>query len=329
MQEAESLQLVQRHVETADESIVSRFLSLPPQRIEQLTRDYPEIGPWHDFALVLLHSEAALRVEGGSAWEVHAQAIERLMRQRVWPAVRGSDDREWRAAIQRWLSTLIVAAPGRQWDLRAVASDDPVVQLAWGIREEHYMGPVASGTSTRGYTLDEGPPYVVTPHGRFSMSPAQRAIAFYQNALKLDSSLLEARVRLGWVEGRLGRTDQALAHLAQVIAQADAQTLRDAYLAHLFRGRLMAHHRDVTYQQQSTAEYEAAMRLGPRWPVARLEITRQALLHNARLPQSLEATDVDPWATYPRGAAWWERFDRLRDVRALVAQGMTREKAAQ
>lgn len=316
---------VRRYVASGDDSVLYEFLAWPPGRIEQMSRDYPTLGPWHDFGLVLLHSEASSRADIGRASEVHAQAIERLIRQRVWPVANGNGDRALNVALQRWLSTLLVAAPGRRWDLRNVADSGPV-QLAWGTRDEYFMGPVASGTSTRGYTLDEGPPYVTTPHGRFSAALAEKAIAAFEEALRLDASLLEARVRLGWVQGRVGRTDIALAHLAQVIAEADSTTTRYAYLAHLFRGRLMTRHRDAAYQQRAAAEYEAAMRLEPRWPVARLELTRLALLYSAMPPTAVGPIEVDPWATYPRGAGWWERFDRMRELRPVVASGMNTER---
>ncbi len=322
--EVELASIVRRHVDATDDSVLKEFLEWPLGRVERLSQDYSRSGPWHDFALVLLHTEASLRADVGRAAHVHAQAIERLIRQRVWPAAQVSDDRLLKTALQQWFASLLVAAPGRPWDLRELI-DSGEIQLAWGIRDEYFMGPVAAGTSTRGYALDEGPPYVTTPHGRFSVARAEKAIAAFEDALTLDPSLLEARVRLGWVQGRIGRTDIALANLAEVIAKADGDATRQAYLAHLFRGRLMVLHRDPTYQQQAPVEFEAATRLEPRWPVARLELTRLALLQGTPPPASAGPADVDPWATYPRGSGWWERFDRMRALRSVIAAGIKAE----
>jgi tetratricopeptide (TPR) repeat protein len=128
-----------------------------------------------------------------------------------------------------------------------------------------------------------------------------RAIALYRAALKLDSTDIEAHVRLGRLLMLSGDRERAAAELEQ--AQAPATEARWLYLSHLFLGSMFE---DEGRYREAEQHYEVALRAVPDAQTAML--ARAAL--RARLGQPVSAETAarfgwtrpfdpyDPWSEY-------------------------------
>lgn len=130
---------------------------------------------------------------------------------------------------------------------------------------------------------------------------AQRA---FEDALKADPSLHEARLRLGRVLWRLRRLEPARVCLQEVIEKSSDSTL--VYLAHLFLGRLRE---DLDQLEKAEAEYRAALAIRPLSEPAAMGVSHSRLLRGdtegARdvlasvIEQFPARTDIDPFKSYP------------------------------
>lgn len=136
----------------------------------------------------------------------------------------------------------------------------------------------------------------------------QAAEKRYRQALALDPTLVEARIRLGRVLTRLDRPADAVAELEAAVGQASDPT--DAYLAHLLagraeegRGRLeeaIGHHRKATAALPGAeagwvALAHALDRIGDRGP---------GTVAVARVVAADSECELDPYRAYhvgPRG----------------------------
>jgi tetratricopeptide (TPR) repeat protein len=113
----------------------------------------------------------------------------------------------------------------------------------------------------------------------------------------------EARLRLGRVLWRLGKSDEARACFDKVLAKAGEARIQ--YLAHLFLGRVLEDSREWTAAEE---HYRIALSLQPVSHVAAVALSHvrflQGDLESARetLDKGLEAakarTEFDPWVPY-------------------------------
>jgi tetratricopeptide (TPR) repeat protein len=140
-----------------------------------------------------------------------------------------------------------------------------------------------------------------------------------RGALALSPGLVEARLRLGHVEWRLGQAPEAQATLEAVLAAQPAGPV--GFLAHLFLGRL---HEDAGRLPEAVSCYEAALALEPTAQSARLALSHVHLrLGDAAAARAEAGAAVgagghrsrdDPYWLYPWGAAVGveERLEALR-----------------
>jgi tetratricopeptide (TPR) repeat protein len=132
--------------------------------------------------------------------------------------------------------------------------------VAW---DESIPNPFPSARYRAGARVD-------TANRRFLLDDARRQ---YESALVADDGLQAARLRLGRVLWRQGRSEGAQAALERVIAEAKEVELR--FLGHLFLGRVLE---DAGRLEDATTHYWRALELDPRSQSAAL-----ALAHALRL----------------------------------------------
>ena len=125
----------------------------------------------------------------------------------------------------------------------------------------------------------------------------------FEEALKVDPELHEARLRLGRVLWRLKRPEPARACFEAVLAQSNDTSLQ--YLAHLFLGRI---HEDKGQLQYAEGEYERALSMRPLSESAAVAVSNVRLLlgdHEGSrevLGQALDQVrsyvETDPFKSY-------------------------------
>jgi hypothetical protein len=140
-----------------------------------------------------------------------------------------------------------------------------------------------------------------------------------REALLASPGLVEARLRLGRVEWRLGQSHEARASFDAVLAQGPANPT--AFLAHMFLGRL---HEDAGRLPEALRCYGAALALQPSAQSARLALSHARLrLGDAAAARAEAGTAVgagghrlrdDPYSLYPWGASVGAE-ERLEDLR--------------
>jgi tetratricopeptide (TPR) repeat protein len=167
---------------------------------------------------------------------------------------------------------------------------------------------------------------ISTSHGIFGPERQEAEYAL-RRALKLDPSLVEARVRLGRVLFMLDRNQEARQELEQARQAARAQKhLFASYLSALFLGELAEHEDDlagaIPFYREAVATYPrahtAAVALGQAlvrsglsgagWPAARSMFGDEGRGGTAVL---------DPWSVY-RGAQYWQEASRVRIMREMT-----------
>jgi tetratricopeptide (TPR) repeat protein len=145
------------------------------------------------------------------------------------------------------------------------------------------------------------------------------AEAHYEQALALDPSLDEARLRLARVRLLNGRAEEALRDLERVATES--RQPRQRYLAWLFAGHARQTLGDLS---GAVAAYRAGLAHGPRAQTALLALGR-SLDQLGDGPGAQEAfasacaldAPFDPWWSYGFGQP--ERFDDLvAQLRGLV-----------
>ena len=168
--------------------------------------------------------------------------------------------RQWYRATAQRAQSWGCLDEARHWvieGLRAVP-DDPELLLVMGALHE-LAGSLTAGYSPRAALASR-------PRQRDRMLATERdrhaaltrARTSFESALEGAPALLEARLRLGRVEWRLGRPRPARAALEAVLAAAKDHRLR--YLAHLFLGRL---EEDEGHAGAAEQAYRAALELRP------------------------------------------------------------------
>ena len=278
-------------------------------------------------AAAMLHTEVVLRGLSTRTLpdSVHLELAEQLIRGmgRVRPRTTTIDRQEMVEFQQRWYvlaaSRFLAATnpPAAQpWLDRGVALSRGDRQLtgaqAWleltsGIAFElaaHLIDP-----ECRRPSCDGGNPGSQRPD-RLSF-----AAAAYQRALERDPFLVEARLRLGRVRYLRNSRQEAEAELRRALA--DATTVRQRYLAHLFLGELAQVEKDFS---RARTEYEAARAEAPQFQTPHIAIGFVAQMSgDAAALKELSAaaarpgeTDRDPWAGYQNGGLDEETFEWLR-----------------
>jgi len=131
----------------------------------------------------------------------------------------------------------------------------------------------------------------------------EKARQSFEQALSADPNLVEARLRLGRVQWRLGREEPARAALEEVLAKhAEAP---QQYLAHLFLGRILEDRGELAAAEE---HYRVALAMQPLSEIAAVAVSHARLLQGDvegardRLRAGLEAVrarrDFDPWMSY-------------------------------
>jgi tetratricopeptide (TPR) repeat protein len=320
--------LLERYRSGESAEAVAAVLRMDPLRVERESKRL-ELDPDGVLALGLLHSEALLRATPGRQYEVHAQAVGRLMFRTVWPLVRETGDLAAADCLRRWYAPVLLHQGRRLLDeSRDFLVDDPRVQLARGIWSEYWMGPVAMSGARTDYEFPSEKPYVTSAQGTYGARAAASSLQSFRRALELDPTLAEARLRLGRVLFLLGRIDEAEAALVQVGREADgADKSAVAYLSGLFLGRLYEH---AGRPEMALEAYGRARRQNPAWLTAataesRLLMARGDMgaaadrlrMATSALPEG-ERMTTDPWLLYPRGLEYWYRYDILASLRSCA-----------
>lgn len=125
----------------------------------------------------------------------------------------------------------------------------------------------------------------------------------FEEALALDGSLVEARLRLGRVLWRTGSMDKARETLDKVLAETNTAGI--SYLAHLFLGRVIEESGSLDAAEE---HYRAALSLKPRSEHAAVAVSHVRLLKGdgpgarkiliAQIELGPSPVAFDPWLTY-------------------------------
>lgn len=273
------------------------------QRVSAATPD----GRRAILAAALLHTEAAFAQPGREAGDLEiARGLLDLL-----------EDQE---AKRRWLllvghrfqnaSRLEEAVKLYEEGLK-LGPQDAGLHLALGSVEE-IRAALGLGTAISAYSVfgPSGPPVGSERLTTFQAKAerercARLAHAHYRTALAADPGLVEARLRLGRVLHRLGRTDDAIGQLTQVVAeQPDSRTL---VLAHLFLGAI---HEGVGRLPQAVQHYRKALEADPRSQTAAVALS-YALGRSGERSESAEIlraalapgrrSSADAWLLYHLG----------------------------
>lgn len=198
-------------------------------------------GPGALRAAVLLHAERERAdrrkvVEGNGGQPdcfvgPHGSMAERLLK----PTAEQPGGREFVAAFALAQSihqrSLLCFQAALYWAEQGLKTDSnaPALHFAAGLAGESLgtFGPGPSPGAGRG---------AVSPQTPRKETLLQRARERYEKALSLDPELVEARLRLGRLQGNAGRSDAARRNLALAVTQAEGPVL---YLARLFLGRIL------------------------------------------------------------------------------------------
>jgi VWFA-related protein len=142
---------------------------------------------------------------------------------------------------------------------------------------------------------------------------AEKAKRHYREALALDASLSEARVRLGRTLQRAGEAEPALAELARAADEAVSAPLRA--LARLFLGELEA---ERGHDQEAAVQYELAIAADPGLQQAGLALAALRARQGDR-PGALEALQAAARRGCPAGPPSWTTYHLGGGVRAAAA----------
>ena len=281
-------------------------------------------------AAIMLHTEVFLiRAEAhpAPAFDPYIRSAHSMVRRVIQYArdgERGFGEPE-RLFARDWYLLLIAFQHGRSdigWS-RAFLEEslrlfpkDPHLTLARGSDYE-MLSDMRAGYLT---TIDaEG-----GVRGQWKVNPDDQldeAIRWFERALALEPTLLEARMRLGRVLYRRGDYDRAAQEIDAVRTAVPWKELQ--YLALLFRGMV-----DAARGNYERAEgfYAEARRILPRGQTAAIASAEAAYLRGrvtdagATIQATLQQPNKeDPWWAYISGE-WWHFQSRLELLRKSVRQ---------
>ena len=273
-------------------------------------------------AALMLHTDASIaRRSDEESVRLHESLALELARAMT-------DDPEWRGFARRWYRVMAELALGDTrwsdaltWAGRGLDAFPRTAELLLveAAIEEGVSGELASlspgdvfDPSTRQTQLNPG-------RGGDARRRLERARRLLRDAIAVDPSLHEARLRLGRVAWRLGDADQARAAFEAVLAQTRSHDT--AFLARLFCGRL---DEDAGHLEDAVRGYESALALDARSQSARLALShaRLKLGDPAAARREVEAAlaaaprklTLDPFWVYPWGPAVGveQRLEALR-----------------
>jgi VWFA-related protein len=205
-------------------------------------------------AAALLHTDAAMRLRLS---QPHATAahfeIARALLARTEP--ESAFRRDFLLAVGYRLQVLPDAAAALRFFTECQEAF-PRVATAW----------LASGTVYEFSAFPDGVGGTRIPGNVEEL--AHEAEKHYREALSIDPSLAEARLRLGRVLQRLGRQEEAIRELKRLAVERDKPVM--AALAHLFLGDLFE---QLGRLDQAAAQYRAAVETDPSLQQAGLSLS--------------------------------------------------------
>jgi tetratricopeptide (TPR) repeat protein len=256
----------------------------------------------------------------------HAAAAGRLV-EWACPYVRthtplNDFDRAWQLAALAVLEGSIDSQTLRDHVTHAqpVFADEPRLLLARAIADEQFNAPAESLARTAtAANLLKAKEAMAREAGE-NVRTSERAIARFQEAAREPALRVEAALRAGHVQMRLGRFDAALASWAGLEQYSDDPAL--LYLLHLFRG--IAYENRGRYAE-SRRSYEAALKISPNSHSATLRLAGLSFRYgvgedaSATIDALLADNDPrrDPWWSY-YAADWRFFYPRMARVRTLV-----------
>ncbi|HEY0875624.1 MAG TPA: tetratricopeptide repeat protein [Vicinamibacterales bacterium] len=262
------------------------------------------------------------------------QLVDRAVRDEMAP--RHDEIRSHAIAWYRTVSAALLAAnnladldPHIERSSR-LFPDDPGILFDAGCYVEAYASPLMQAAM---FAEGEGP----KPKRRVGLLQADprsesrllsEAEKRFRRTIELDPTFAEARVRLGLVLMKRGRTKDAIAELERALALPADDEVK--YYAQLFLGRAAAaegsHARAIEANTAAAALFPVAQ--SPRLALSLLNSETVARTNDEALEGVLVRTDEserhDPWWVYYRGSGRNEAdvyrafADRVRSIRARV-----------
>lgn len=271
-------------------------------------------------AAVLLHTETAARQESLDVAQAHLEAARRLLDRLKELRFDAGFRRDWFLLAESCLRWRADIDSGRMLgEARTEFGADPEVLLALGSLHDVSTRPPVPNALLSRTTRDFAVQATSTRHVLLM------AESYFRDALKAAPSLLEARLRLGRVEQRLGRADQAAVELSRV--RAESKDVFTSYLAALFLGQL---HEEAGRATDAAECYRAAIAIVPDAQSASVALAHLLIAtgDTAAATGSLSRVlsrgvlddaqifDADPWWQYDMGQVWRipERVARMRQA---------------
>lgn len=289
------------------DAAVAELAAWEPARVQREAKPPPEETTATLASVALLHTEAILR---GASLDAHLKPARRAVNGLRTRAEARAFVLSWRIVVNSWLVYAFRFSDARR--LLSAQNWEPSAEtlLAYGsIFESEVARPVRIVDSS--VTRTSGPRW-------------EHAEEKYKEALRLDPTLVEARLRLGRVLFLRGFPDEALPHLERARREAPPGFL--AYLAALFLGAV--HEQKQSFDaaaecyQAAIAEYPEAQaayvalghvlqrsgRPDAEWAAVRRMFGDQAAPRNP---------ERDPWWVY-FDAQFWQITARIDSMRHLI-----------
>jgi tetratricopeptide (TPR) repeat protein len=253
-----------------------------------------ELGGWNMpllGAAALLHTDAFLH----GARRRRLDYIQLSLADRLLSAYGGSTAKP---AFKLQLSLVII------W-IRQITGDLPAVRGQLAAMQRDFPGEPRLAMVEGG--LEEAQASPRAARTASSRGALGRAETSFRRALSLDAQFAEARVHLGYVLFRLGRTGEARSELER--AATDAREWNVQYLAMLLLGGVYEHTRHMA---DAVNVYRRAHALAPSCQVAAIALAHALYSRGDRSEAAAVAGEVgadptacdDPWWSYDYGEGW-------------------------
>lgn len=264
-------------------------------------------------AAVMLHTDVAFRTGGrplDDSGEVHLGIAQRLSEMIEEEGHRQSFQRDWLLTIGYYFQSMLASLRAIEYfeDALDLVPEDGEILLALGTAHEtlgrRFRGGVQRSDETSRFEREAQ---------IRQRNHLRKTRSFFERALKVDPAPLEARLRLGRLQHRLGNDKEALQQLHKCSSGASEPSLK--FLSHLFLGEVFesqgkmdkaieayrdAHQTDSDSHAGSLALSHALHTQGERRTA--FEIWMSAL-------SKARPDDDDPWWRYPFGRS--EQFESM------------------